>query len=434
MAGTEIYTQALVKELLLKNIEALVVIPNFGKTINETYQYEDTKVIQFAEPSVVDKALIMDKTIPEGLKYFTQIIEEEKPSIVHFHIVGGSNGITLRHVRAVKQLDIKIVMTFHLAGYSCKADTLMYKNKYVCDGVIDVKKCTMCVYSYGKMNLLKKNILYAAAVGAHNLHYDTRRWNNTLGTAIGFPFLIDGLKNKLLQLSAYCDKMVVLARWYKTILEKNGLPPLKLVLIEQGLAFPAAVRKDIKLAVLPLKLIFIGRIQPQKGIHLLIEAMRCFSVHEALIEIYGKEEETNYYKKCIADSFGALNIKWKGVVARDKVLETLSQYDLLCVPSTSAEMSPLVIQEAFAAGIPVLASGVYGNEEQIKNNENGWLFKFNDSNDLKNKIQDLIINPEMILAAARKIKPVKTFAAVADEYERLYNSIMVPSEKIISKD
>lgn len=46
--------------------------------------------------------------------------------------------------------------------------------------------------------------------------------------------------------------------------------------------------------------------------------------------------------------------------------------------STFSEMSPLVIQEAFAARLPVIASNVYGNAEQITHGENGLLFNFND--------------------------------------------------------
>ena len=60
----------------------------------------------------------------------------------------------------------------------------------------------------------------------------------------------------------------------------------------------------------------------------------------------------------------------------------MADYDLLCVPSLSSEMSPLVIQEAFAAGIPVLASRGYGNIEQIRHGENGLVFNFNSADSL----------------------------------------------------
>jgi glycosyltransferase involved in cell wall biosynthesis len=423
VAGTEIYTKSLVQELLLKHIEAVVLIPNYGKTISNTYQYEDMRVIQFAEPSIVDKALIMGKIIPEGLKYFKQIIENEKPSLVHFHVVGGSNGITLRHVQAVKQMGIKIVMTFHLAGYTCKTGNLMYKNKELCNGVIDAMRCTRCIYIDKKMGAIKKNILYGAAVTSHALHHDATVWNNRLGTAVGTPFLVDQLKKNLLLLSGVCDKMVVLTNWYKKVLEINGVPSEKLVHIGQGLPKQQAFEKNILKRDI-LKLVFVGRIHESKGLHLLIEALKQLSKEKIMLDIYGQINNDIYSNECMAVISTMKNVNWKGLLVPEMVVKTLSHYDCLCVPSVICEMSPLVIQEAFAAGIPVLGSDVYGNAEQIKNEENGWLFKYNDSEDLKNKMQMLIDDPEMIQDARTQIRLVKPFSKVADEYENLYREIV----------
>ena len=113
-----------------------------------------------------------------------------------------------------------------------------------------------------------------------------------------------------------------------------------------------------------------------------------------------------------------------GVIEPSYMVSTLTNYHLLCLPSVICEMSPLVIQEAFAAGVPVLASNVYGNAEQITDGENGWLFKFNDVNDLKNKLQQLINDPLLIEKASLHIAPVKSFDTVADEHEKLYKEIV----------
>ena len=90
-------------------------------------------------------------------------------------------------------------------------------------------------------------------------------------------------------------------------------------------------------------------------------------------------------------------------------------------------MSPLVIQESFAAGIPVLASDIYGNAEQVIDNVNGWLFKFNDSKHLKMKLQQLIDDPERIRSAKQNLPAIRSFKEVAAEYEKLYNNILIRS-------
>ena len=85
-------------------------------------------------------------------------------------------------------------------------------------------------------------------------------------------------------------------------------------------------------------------------------------------------------------------------------------------------MSPLVIQEAFAAGIPVLASKVYGNMEQVADNHNGLLFEFNSSDSLKEKIKALIDNPALLPKLKSNIVAPLNFNVVHEAYLRIYNS------------
>ena len=87
-------------------------------------------------------------------------------------------------------------------------------------------------------------------------------------------------------------------------------------------------------------------------------------------------------------------------------------------------MGPFVLKEAFAAGVPVLASDVYGNAEQITDGENGWLFKFKNVEDLKKRIEKLIKHPLLIYKENLIIPAVKTFETVADEHVTLYEKIL----------
>ena len=102
----------------------------------------------------------------------------------------------------------------------------------------------------------------------------------------------------------------------------------------------------------------------------------------------------------------------------------MHQYHALCLCSTFSEMSPLVIQEAFAAGIPVIASHVYGNAEQIQHGVNGLLFKFNNVQSLHEQIQLCIDNPVLLDGLRHNIKPPKSFSNVAAAYKDLYSSLI----------
>jgi glycosyltransferase involved in cell wall biosynthesis len=87
-------------------------------------------------------------------------------------------------------------------------------------------------------------------------------------------------------------------------------------------------------------------------------------------------------------------------------------------------MSPLVIQEAFAAGLPVIASNVYGNAEQISHNHNGLLFGINNVNELRVQIMRCINEPLLLLDLTKNIKPPRSFKEVGKEYIDLYKNLM----------
>jgi glycosyltransferase involved in cell wall biosynthesis len=87
-------------------------------------------------------------------------------------------------------------------------------------------------------------------------------------------------------------------------------------------------------------------------------------------------------------------------------------------------MSPLVIQEAFAMGLPVIASNVYGNAEQIIHDKNGLLFRFNDASDLKYQIERCIHESTLLDQMSKNIMPPRSFEDVTEEYIELYNSLL----------
>jgi glycosyltransferase involved in cell wall biosynthesis len=87
-------------------------------------------------------------------------------------------------------------------------------------------------------------------------------------------------------------------------------------------------------------------------------------------------------------------------------------------------MSPLVIQESNAAGIPVIASNVYGNAEQISHNHNGLLFEFNNVNDLREQIIRCLNERSLLQDLTKNIKPPRSFKEVGREYLDLYNNLL----------
>jgi glycosyltransferase involved in cell wall biosynthesis len=425
IAGTEVYTSTLAKIMVQRGYEVIILIPNFGCTEDRMYIFESIKVIKYAEPSIIDRVLIMGKRKPDGLISFIEIVKQEKPDIVHFHELAGSNGITLNHVIETKKTGVKVVFTAHLAGYSCKTGNLMYKNKSLCDGKIDTNKCTKCVLSQRDGHKWMTNLLFPISRLNYLLGINTTNLNSTIGTALGYHFVVKKLKTDLLKLVDNCDKVVVLTDWYKQVLLINNVDKNKLTLVKQGLPRDELVVKNISSVLLPIKVIFIGRISHFKGLDILLETFKNLPSDKILLNIYGKDKDDDYAKNCKHAASKLTNVIWHGILDPSLVLQTIVKNDILCLPSTFSEMSPLVIQEAFAAGTPVLASNVYGNAEQITNGENGWLFMFKDTYDLTNKLMELINEPSLIDKAKKYIAPVKSFETIGEEYQKLYDEILL---------
>jgi len=423
-AGTEIYTWALCKGLQQQNVIAEVAIPNYGKNETTKYEYDGIKVYQFAEPSVVDRALQMGFKMPAGVPHFIKLITELKPDIIHFHELAGSNGFTLHYVKEAKLKGFKTIMTFHIADYSCKAKTLMYKNAILCNGIIDEYRCSECMLSKGLSPAKRLPVLKIAKL-LYKWNIDLSHFNSRIATALSYPFLIQKLKVDLLGLEKSCDKLVVLTTWYEKILFDNGLRKEKISIITQGLIHQLSGNDETvsKVDQVKLKLIFVGRISPFKGVHLILDALERFQAHEICLDVYGTGNE-QYAKDCIGRMEQSEKVKYKNKLEPSSVVKKMMNYDALVLASTFSEMSPLVIQEAFAAGIPVIASDVYGNAGQIENGVNGWLFKFNDSDNLYKVLKFLVDNKQLIALAKQQISPARLFNEVVDEYKQIYSDLM----------
>lgn len=420
IAGTEVYVQSLAKALAKTGTGSVVLIPNYHSAEDEHYSYEGVQVIKYAEPSVTDRALMAGERAPDGLKNFERILKEISPAVVHFHELGGSNGITHYHVKSAKKNGFRTVMTFHIAKYSCRTGTLMYMNSAHCDGLIKVAKCSRCRMHDMGMSKLTSSLLAGAASVFYRLGYDTGQWKNSAGTALRYPFIIRELKESLYALQENCDMLVPVADWYYKVLAANGIRENKMQVIHQALPHEYKSDPSAKPVHSTLRMVFVGRINHFKGILTLIKAMKNITAGKVSLDIYGSSTEENYFNQCKEASAGMNNISWKGTLEPGNVINTIQQYDLFCLPSEVCEMSPLVIREAFAAGVPVLASDVYGNAEQITEGKNGRLFRFKDKADLEKKINELISDPIRITGT----QPQRSFDDAAAEYTKLYQQIL----------
>lgn len=424
-AGTEIYTWALCKQLQHFEIELKVVIPNYGENVCKKYIYDGIEVFQYAESTIVNREVLMGFRKPKGLMNFIDFLKEEKPDIVHFHEISGSNGIGIHHVEAAKKLGFNVMLTIHLASYTCKTGILIDSSNNSCDGRININKCSIC---YLKQKGLGKSrdLLAILSFLFLKLNFDTLKWRNSLGTALGTASLIKRHKENFQRIINSTDKVICITRWYKDILILNGFESEKITVIQQGLPFDNNFElfDPIKKGTGPLKLLYLGRITQVKGLHLLIQALKKMENESVELNIYGQGDGTNYEQELRIMTMPMMNVKWHGVVGQNEVLNIMNRHDLLCLCSTICEMSPLVIQEARKANLPVLASDVYGNIEQLKNGK-GFLFKTNNANSLYIQLKFLTSNKHKLEDVKKRIKEPIGFDQIAKKYLHEYKKLLV---------
>jgi glycosyltransferase involved in cell wall biosynthesis len=124
------------------------------------------------------------------------------------------------------------------------------------------------------------------------------------------------------------------------------------------------------------KILFAGRVYPLKGVKELIHAVsRLPDLGNVRVVIAGAVKDEAYFEELKADiaTLGlAGKIEFPGILSNDELISELSECAFLILPSYQ-ETAPMVIQEAMAAGVPVIASNICGIPYQVIEGETGFL-------------------------------------------------------------
>ena len=151
---------------------------------------------------------------------------------------------------------------------------------------------------------------------------------------------------------------------------------------------------------------FFGQITPFKGVHILLRAMQLLQEHavESLdagvaphLILYGAnlDQQTGTFQNQVRELLTATEstVTFGGPYRHDELPAIMADIDWVVVPSIWWENSPLVIQEAFAYGRPVICSDIGGMAEKVGHGENGLHFRVHDPADLAHAIQLAVSTP-----------------------------------------
>lgn len=157
-------------------------------------------------------------------------------------------------------------------------------------------------------------------------------------------------------------------------------------------------------------LLYIGSLSFIKGVDILLNAMRKASDlgYELKLNIIGKGDEQQKLEK-LALSLDLQNVYFKGYLRGAKKEELIKNSDILIIPSRFDNF-PIVMLEAMAKNLPIIASRVGGIPEVVIDNFNGLLFETENTNDLVLKIITLVKNEKLRNKfASRNINLIKKY-------------------------
>ncbi len=439
-AGVEIVTLGLAKEFRARGHETFVLAPKrsiLGSGIEpgeiQDYEFEGVPVRRVGRPKEgVNRPYRLDYENETMARRVREYMREVEPDVIHAeHFQGLSSAV----IPVFKESGAPLVYTATDFWTMCPVVDFRRHDGAMCEGP-ELSHCARCIASRHRgprMAVIEKTpgpVLAAAGRLAETTLSERFQPLRQFGALKERPGYI---REKMEQV----DHIIAYTHLMKDLLLANGIGDGRIGVSPYGIDTSRIVGIPPNTNVPPpLRIGFIGTLSPHKGCDLAVRAVRKLPDSlEATLAVYGNLERFAAFVRelrLLAEDDG--RIDFAGSFQREKVGEILSGLDVLVVPSRWYENQPGVILEAFAAGMPVIATDLGGMSEFVKHEENGLLFERDNADDLARQLRRLAEEPGLIEKLRAGIGTVKTVQQDADELEGLYASLLNAGGEIGSRE
>lgn len=278
------------------------------------------------------------------------LLAREKPHVAHFHNTFPL--ISPSAYYACADAGVPVVQTLHNYRLLCPAATF-FRNGRTCE------KC------------LLRAIAWPAA-----FHACYRNNRGASSVAAVMPAAHRAIGTWRRKVAVY----VALSEFARQKFIEGGLPAEKIVVK------PNFVEHDGRAKDTPGDYaLYLGRLSAEKGIRVLLSAWNRLQ-SRIPVKIAGDGPLRDELFAQIARESGESSIEWLGAVPHAQIAALLRDARFLVVPSVCFENFPLAIAEAFACGVPVIASRLGACAEIVEDSVRGLLFTPADARDLGEKV------------------------------------------------
>lgn len=298
---------------------------------------------------------------------FAQWLADNRPDVVHIHNFFPLLSPSIYD--ACEAAGIPIVQTLHNFRTTCAGALLLR------DGVV----CEKCVGSSPVWGVVH------------------RCYRGSAAGSLSVTGMIGSFRRRAHKVSRF----IALTEFARTKFIAAGIEPARITVKPNFVAAPPPAPRAADDRPHGL---YVGRLSPEKGVDVLVKAWRDMPLP---LHIAGDGP----LRASLAAS-AAGNVEFLGGLPRERITAEMATASFLVVPSTWYEMFPMVIVEAFAMGLPVIASRIGSLGEIITHGETGLQFAPGDAGELAQQVAWAITHP----AALRRMG-----ATARATYERLYS-------------
>lgn len=391
--GTEAYTRQVAYHLRALGHEPHIVTATFAgeprqTALIERYRIDDIPVYRIDKNVLPHSNLAETYLQPSMAEVHTELLREIAPDVVHVtHLINHTASL----IGVCERLAIPMFATFTDFFGFCFNNKLEAANGELCQGPSPTRSnCVAC--------LLKDSPPTSAA----------RRWlqGPTLRPLVSRalaarPSLAGPDAGALRDLQQRPDRLVAAYRTFRAALAPsrflqdaylaNGFE--NLVLSHFGIAIDRAPKPVRDTG--PVRLGYVGQLGAHKGVHLLIDALREVGGSALDLSIYGAETQDPAYSADLRQRAQGLPVSFRGTFAVETLASVLAGLDVVVIPSTWYENSPLILLQALATHTPVVVSDVAGLTEFVSEGENGFAFRRGDRSSLAATLRRFAEAPEL---------------------------------------
>lgn len=380
---------------------------------------------------------------------FQRVLEGFQPEIVHVqHLMLLSLGLP----RLSRLAGARTVMTLNdFWLYCARFGQLLLPNGHLCDGP-NLTDCANCLqdftFSQGRPEKVMIKLLQVTrelsgvdlaplVYWAQDRSQFLRKRKQSAGKASRAGHAADlreELLHRIRKVNQLIENVDVFLSPSNTVAERViewGIPRAQVRVSRYGIDTTPFARHDaVPRPDNRITFGFVGTLAPHKGVHVLLEALRRLPPRSCRLKVYGSDSHYREYGRLLHEMSDGMDVEFCGMMDRQRIGEAFASIDCLVMPSLWLENSPVVIQEAFAAGVPVIASGQGGMAELIDDGRSGRLFPAGDVGALAMHMAAIVGSPTTLRTWSVTMDKPRTIEDDAAGCEGLYRDLLAHNGRL----